>query len=70
VDQVGLYADAKRRLGIPPRREQLAAAATPQLATQVECDQIRLAAEAKLKRDYEHGLALHLADLFQSRRSP
>lgn len=43
---------------------------TQQLATQAECDRIRLAAEAKLKRDYEHGLAVHLAELFQSRRSP
>jgi hypothetical protein len=38
------------------------------LATQQECGQIRLAAEATLKRDYEHGLAVHLAELFQSRR--
>ncbi len=57
------------RLGISPSREQLAAVTAP-LATQAECDRIRLAAEATLKRSYEHGLAVHLADLFQSRRSP
>jgi len=38
------------------------------LATQAECDRIRAKAEATLQRDYEHGLALQIAEWVAERR--
>jgi hypothetical protein len=71
VDQVGSFADAKRRLGSvsAPRREPAAAPAQA-LATQTECDRIRAKAEATLQRQIDHALAVKWAERFAERRSP
>jgi ClpP class serine protease len=71
VDQVGSFADAKRRLGSvsAPRREPVAAPAQA-LATQAECDRIRAKAEATLQRQIDHALAVKWAERFAERRSP
>jgi len=41
--------------------ERIGRGPEPQLATQAECDRVRLAGRGDAKRDYEHSLALQLA---------